>query len=268
MVPSVPLQTQYAVLMTAAGAVAIALGFRVFLPQVGLRDLIREFVRTDWKFLGVAWSVTMVVNQLAKFHVDTPFTGVIYAIEGSTVTLFQVVTAVPLTVYFAVVYLVGFPFVVLFTYYKLKADTDEEAYRYAIGYATLVLLATPFFLLFPVPVTSATLSDVEPLLYDLHPIVFAGTLATDTLMKSFPSLHTGLSLLAFLYARKTGDPRYVYLVGFLAGSIVVSTLYLGIHWITDAIFAAVLVGIAYRISQRVSVPDVDASVRKAVRARL
>lgn len=254
MFPAVPLESQFGVLMTAASLLALAAGRRLFLPHASPRGVLKEFLRTDWRYLGVAWTVTMGVNQLAKFHIDQPFTDAIYRIEGETVAMFQSVASLPLTVYFAVVYLVGFPFLVLFTYFKLKDEAEEQAYRYAVAYLVLVVLATPFFLLFPVPVTSATVPSVEPLLYDLHPVIFAGTLATDTLMKAFPSLHTGLSLLAVLYARKSDDPLYRRTTVVLAASIVVSTLYLGIHWITDAAFAAVLVAVAYRFSQWTPIP--------------
>lgn len=226
------------------------LAAHVFLPDLNLRREIVEFVHIDWKYIGLAWATTFGVNTLAKYHVDRTYTDVIYAIEGSSVAVFQTVTARPLTILFFAVYLIGLPFVTIFTYFKLKAHDPEQAHRYALGYATLVLLAAPFFVFFPVKVTGYSLVSVRPLLYDVNPIVMAGTFATDTLVKSFPSLHTGLSTLAAVYAWKT-DRAYAWVTTVVAGLIVVSTFYLGIHWITDAVVALVLVAIAYRISQRI-----------------
>ena len=266
MVLSVSAGTQYSLLVAVPCLVALALGKRVFLPEVSSLALVRDFLRTDWKFLGVAWAITYLVDTVAMhFHVTHTFTNTIYSIEGATVETFQAIASTPLTVLFTVVYLVGLPFVVLFTYFKVKAHDEEQAYRYALAYIFLVLFSVPFFILFPVKITSLYLSGVQPLMYQLSPIIQHGVYATDTLVKSFPSLHTGLSVLAFLYARKA-DRAYAYTIGVLTAGIVFSTLYLGVHWLTDAAFGVVLVLLAYYASQRVQDPtDPFASVKAALR---
>ena len=255
MFASLPLGTQFTLLVAVPSIAALLVGKRLFLPDQRFRTLFADFLRTDWKYLGVAWVVTELVNRLAlHFHVARTFTGAIYAIEGATVAVFQAFVSTPLTVLATGVYLVGFPFIVLFTYFKLKAHDEEEAYRYALAYITVVVCAVPFFLLFPVKVSSLYLSTVEPLMYELSPAIQYGIFSTDTLVKAFPSLHTGLSVLAALYAWKA-DTRYAYTATMLAAAIVLSTLYLGIHWVTDAAFAILLVWVAYRLSQRVSDPQ-------------
>jgi membrane-associated phospholipid phosphatase len=255
MFASLPLGTQFTLLVAVPSIAALLVGKRLFLPDQRFRTLFVDFLRTDWKYLGVAWVVTEIVNRLAlHFHVARTFTGAIYAIEGATVAVFQAFVSTPLTVLATGVYLVGFPFIVLFTYFKLKAHDEEEAYRYALAYITVVVCAVPFFLLFPVKVSSLYLSTVEPLMYELSPAIQYGIFSTDTLVKAFPSLHTGLSVLAALYAWKA-DTRYAYTATMLAAAIVLSTLYLGIHWVTDAAFAILLVWVAYRLSQRVSDPQ-------------
>ena len=178
------------------------------------------------------------------------YTTLIYAIEGSTIAVFQLVTTPSLTIFFTGVYLVGFPTLVLFTYVKLKACNEPAAHRYALAYVILVLLALPFFIWFPVGVPARYSGvAIQPLMYDLNPVIREGVLATDTLLKAFPSLHTGLSVLAALYSRHT-DRRYMSVAAASAGVIVLSTFYLGIHWLLDAVFAIVLAGIAYWLSRR------------------
>ncbi|WP_135830371.1 phosphatase PAP2 family protein [Halorussus halobius] len=263
---SLPLGLQFTLLVAVPSVAAMLVGKRLFIPDLRLRDLLREFLRTDWKYLGVAWVVTELVNTLAlHFHAPRTFTGVIYAVEGATVVAFQSVTTVPLTVLATGVYLVGFPFVVLFTYFKLKAHDEEEAHRYALAYVVVVVSAVPFFLLFPVKVSSLYLSTVDPLMYELSPAIQYGIFSTDTLVKAFPSLHAGLSVLAAVYARKAGA-RYAYTAGALAVAIVVSTLYLGVHWVTDLAFGVVLVWVAYRLSRRVSDPRWSVASRELVSA--
>jgi membrane-associated phospholipid phosphatase len=255
MYQSLPLGLQFTLIVAVPSVAALLVGKWLFIPDVGFREIILDFLRTDWKYLGVAWVVTEIVNTLAMhFHVARTFTGAIYAVEGATVVAFQAVTSTPLTVLATGVYLVGFPFVVLFTYFKLKAHDEEQAHRYALAYIIVVVCAVPFFLLFPVKVSSLYLSSVQPLMYELSPAIQYGIFSTDTLVKAFPSLHTGLSVLAALYARKA-DARYAYFAAGLAAAIVFSTLYLGVHWVTDAAFAVLLVWVAYRLSQRVSEPQ-------------
>lgn len=248
------LGTQFTLLVAVPSLASLLAGKLLFLPDEGFRTIAADFVRTDWRYLGVAWVVTEIVNTLAMhFHAPRTFTGAIYAVEGPTVVAFQAVASTPLTVLAAAVYLVGFPFVVLFTYFALKVHDEEEAHRYALAYIVVVVTAVPFFLLFPVKVSSLYLSNVEPLLYELSPAIRYGIFSTDTLVKAFPSLHTGLSVLAALYARKA-DARYANAVAVLAVAIVFSTLYLGVHWVLDAAAAVPLVWVAYRVSRRVSEP--------------
>ena len=254
MSPAIPPGTLFTLLVAVPSLVAFLLGKWIFLPKSSPRTIARDFLRTDWKYLGVAWGTTYVVNTLAMhFHVPRTFTSTIYDIEGGAVAAFQSMTTTPLTVLFTAVYLVGFPFIVLFTYFKLKAHDPEEAFRYALAYVFLVIMAVPFFILFPVKITSLYLYQVDPLMYELSPIIQQGIYATDTLVKAFPSLHAGLSVLAALYARKA-DAAYSWTASILAVAIVLSTLYLGIHWLTDLFFAVVLVVPAYYASRWIEDP--------------
>jgi hypothetical protein len=252
MVLAVSQATAYTLFVALASLVAMGVSAVVFLPRLDPVAFVKELLQTDWKYLGVAWIVTAGVNAVAhQFHADRTFTSVIYGLEGAVVAAFQTVASIPLTVFFTAAYLIGFPTIVLFTYFKLKAHDEREARRYALAYVVLVLLAVPFFVFFPVGIPALYAPvDIKPLIFQVSPIIRAGMLATDTMVKAFPSLHTGLSVLAALYARKANE-RYAATAFALAGVIVLSTFYLGIHWLTDAAFAVVLVGVAYVISRRI-----------------
>lgn len=229
-----------------------AIGARIFLPQIGLTGIARQFIDEDWKYLGLAWLTTQGVNHLSNYHIDLQFTDLIYAIEGERVALFQAWTHEWLTLLATGVYFVGFPFIVLFTYFVVKAEDRETARRYVVGYVATVLMALPFFIFFPVGVTAAR-ADVAPLIYDVHPIITAGTLSTDTLLKAFPSLHTGLSVLAAVYAHRA-DTQYGWTVTIIAALVVLSTFYGGIHWISDAVVAVIIALVADHLSRRIDDP--------------
>ncbi|WP_435333343.1 phosphatase PAP2 family protein [Haloarchaeobius sp. TZWWS8] len=259
--PSISAGTWFSLLVAVPTLLTFALGFRLFVPDTSPRRFLLELLTTDWKYLGFAWVVTFGVNTMAHYlYRGRAYTNVIYNLEGTTVLAFQAVTWEPLTYALTFVYLVGFPFVTLFTYWKLKAHDPEQARRYCAAYAMLVLMALPYFLAFPVAVTSEYLGHtaaggpvMRALMYDLHPVITEGITSTDTLVKSFPSLHTGISSLAAVYSRYTSRSYARLSVG-LTVAIIFSTFYLGIHWLTDAVFALVLVGIAFYASQRISDP--------------
>lgn len=257
MVAPLALETQFSLFMFVSTVAVLALGFRVSVPGTSLREVLVGFLRTDWKYIGVAWVITAGVNEAAhRFHADRLYTDVVYAAEGSAVLAFQAVTAPSITLVMSVLYLVGFPFLVLFTYFAVKAKSPREARRYALAYACLTLSALPFFLLVPVGITAYYLPAVDPLLYDLHPVIGAGIAATDTLVKAFPSLHAGLSVLAALYAREAGR-RYARGAWVLAAGITLSTLYLGIHWLSDIAFVVALVALAYAVSRLIDPVDLN-----------
>lgn len=254
---------QFAALLVAGTLTVFAIGARIFLPGTGLTGIASQFLREDWKYLGLAWIVTQGVNEISKYHIDLQFTGLIYAIEGERVAMFQAYTHPWLTLFFTGVYFIGFPFIVLFTYFVVKSHSREDARRYVAGYLTTTLLAVPFFVFFPVGVSAAR-ADVAPLIYDVHPIITAGTLSTDTLLKAFPSLHTGLSLLAALYGHRA-NRVYGWTISILAVLVVLSTFYGGIHWLSDAVVAVILALVAARLSRRIRDPaTIVADLRRRV----
>lgn len=261
MVPLHP-ETQFVLGVLAAAAIAFVVGSRVFLAGVGPVALVREFRRTDWRYAGLAGAVTLCGTVLVEhLHAAWSVTDYVYRLEGPTVAAFQsVATVVPewaayaLTGVLTAAYLVGFPFVVLFTYVKLKTHDETQARRYAMAYCVLVALAVPLFALFPVDVPGLYLLDVRPLMLDFNPVVRAG--ATATLAGTFPGLTTGLSVLAALYARDTTE-GYARVAAALAVVVVFSSLYLGVHWLTDAAVAAVLAGAVYRATRRLDADRLD-----------
>ncbi|HET7324205.1 MAG TPA: phosphatase PAP2 family protein, partial [Halococcus sp.] len=252
MVPVLPATTEYMLLVVVASLITMGVCTLAFMPRLRPVAFVKGLVYTDWKYIGVAWIVTAGVNALAhQFHAPQTFTWIIYELEGATVGAFQTIASPFLTTFFTAVYLAGLPTIVLFTYFKLKAHDEREARRYALGYVALVLLALPFFIFIPVGIPALYAPvDIKPLVFTLSPVIQTGMLATDTMVKAFPSLHTGLSVLAALYARKA-DQKYAIAASVFAGTIVLSTFYLGIHWLSDAVFAVVLVWVAYRISRRI-----------------
>lgn len=240
--------------------ISMQLVFAVVMPVIALLILwdhlflsktrmVQQFVKEDWKYFGVAWVATHFANKLAlRYRADEMFTPVIYRIEGEVVSYFQQFAFGPLTWLLAFAYFVLFPVIVLATYFKVKEADPYEAERYAIAYALTTSLSIPIFIFFPVEVTGYAVPGVEPLLYELHPVISGGIRHFDSLVKAFPSLHTGLAVLAALYSWKT-TRAYAYMATGSALLIIFSTFYLGIHWIVDAVAGFLLVVLVYTLSE-------------------
>lgn len=175
-------------------------------------------------------------------------------LEGTRVSVFQSLATPILTYFCGVVYLLGFPFLLIFTFILfLFSQNDEALKEYAITFMLIYLIAYVFYIFFPVNVTGHVLSGVAPLLYQLNPAILRiATFCSPGLDNCFPSLHAALSVMATIFILfKTDLRRYkVFAVGTTI-FILFSILYLGIHWITDMIGGIILALISYFVATRI-----------------
>jgi len=147
-------------------------------------------------------------------------------------------------------------FVSIFVFDQL--DDRRGLAMVLLGYAFNFLLVLPFYLVFPVRETfhfyTADLHSqaVQMLLDDIHPAIIEGYRAMSGLDNCFPSFHTSLAVTLALVAWHAGRPRYAWLVTLFAAANVLSTVYLGVHWVTD-VAAGLAVGVvAYVVARRAS----------------
>ncbi|MFC6772457.1 phosphatase PAP2 family protein, partial [Halorubrum pallidum] len=188
-------------------------------------------------------------------------TGLIWALEGNFVGWLQQTYATPeLTMYFSWVYVYGYAFLLAFpflAYLALPKTTTLKrllvayAFNYAIGLAlyTLVFAHGP-----------RNLDIGTSLLFTHNPNFSALTSEVNEATNVFPSLHTSLSVTVATFAVLTREeyPLWTPLAVWVAGSVVIATMYLGIHWLTDVIGGIVLaLGCVY-LSYRIVDPDAAA----------
>lgn len=181
-------------------------------------------------------------------------TGVIHGIEGTFVAQLQSALARPsLTAYFSVVYVYGYVFLLVFPLVAYLALSDREPFRllalaYTYNYAFGLVLYVLFVAYGP---RNLLPGAVESLLYTSWPESQLLTTQMNINTNVFPSLHTSLSTTVVLLASHTRRPypAWFYLSTAIAASIVVGTLYLGIHWGTDAL-AGVVLAIASVVAAR------------------
>ncbi len=203
-------------------------------------------------------------------------TGLIYAIEGDFVAWVQATFVSPeLTVYFSGIYVYGYVFLLVFPFVAYLALPDTTTLKrlivaYGLNYSIGLVIYTVVYAhgprnLMPDVVTS--------LLFTYNPDFMALTSEVNEAANVFPSLHTSLSVTVATFAVLTREeyPRWTPVALWLATSVVIATMYLGIHWLTDVIGGIALalgcVYLSYRFvdGEREGEPegDVDGDARGA-----
>ncbi|QSG15131.1 phosphatase PAP2 family protein [Halapricum desulfuricans] len=187
----------------------------------------------DVRYIAPPLIVSAIASMASKV---TPYplqTTAIYGFEGDLVALFQTVTHPVITQFFTFVYIGLYPLLLGLTYLALKRERGSRHIDYAFTYTAVVVAATPFFYFSPVGVTGYVVDGVQPLLYEGSGIIGASVTKIDTLQKAMPSLHLALAVTASLYAPK--QRGYKLLSWGVTALVAVSTLYLGIHWVSDLV---------------------------------
>lgn len=214
----------------------------------------RRFLIGFWPFFIPASLVYMLVQSQSSIvnmlgiSVNADYTGYLLMIEGDLVSHFQGFATPMLTYLNGFIYLMIFSFLMIFTFVILIYTHNLKALEeFTIAFIIIYLAAFPFYIFVPVTVTGHALPNVLPLLYDLSPIIDQGVRVVDPFLDNdFPSLHAALSVLALMVVvYRTDLYRYKVFAAVSTAAILFSTVYLGIHWITDLVAGAVLALVSY-----------------------
>lgn len=140
----------------------------------------------------------------------------------------------PVTHALTFVYIILFPLfgVGSMLVYGARRDWDSLK-RLLVGFGANYLAALPFYLLVPVNEAWAGGVGVRFLIPDVYPAFEAQYRGLSGLDNCFPSLHTSLALTYALVAWRTGYRRLAIILSAGAGLVMLSTLYLGVHWLLD-----------------------------------
>ncbi|SDF06670.1 phosphatase PAP2 family protein [Halorientalis regularis] len=189
---------------------------------------------------GFIRDVSTDLSQLIGVRI----TSTIHAIEGAFVGQIQTVASPALTTYFSNVYVYGYAFLMLFPLVAYLAIDDQRPMReltvaFILNYGIGLLCYLAFIAYGP---RNFMPDVVEPLLYTHWPRAQLLTSEINRNTNVFPSLHTSLSVTVALMAYRTRDayPYWLPVAVFMAGSVAVSTMYLGIHWGTDVVAGLLL----------------------------
>jgi len=232
--------------------ISISIGFFIFIPREFRQKKrgysIKRLINGYWPYTLFAIiiyglvEVQSPIQHKLNWFVTYNFTPYIYGIEGSLAIIFQSFVNTYLTYFMSFVYIIIFSFIISFNFIILAYTNNMEAFeQFTIAFVINYLVAFPFYVFVPIKATGYALPNMEPLLYNLHPIIYQGCIMADPLLdNSFPSLHTSLSVTAMLIIYSTNLKRYKIFTAISVPIIIFSTFYLGIHWILDAVSGIML----------------------------
>lgn len=242
--------------MCLLGTLGIARGNRLQQLRRDGRERLREAGPAI-----VALGATLLINGLVRdkiselsWIVGINITGYIHALEGGFVAWLQSFATPAATAYFSFVYVYGYTFILVFPLIAYLLHTDPEhlsqlAVAYGLNYVFGLVCYTVFVSYGP---RNLLVNQVEPLLYATYPQYQTLVSHVNTNTNVFPSLHTSLSLTAAAFAVRTRRtyPVWGVLAPALAVSIVLATMYLGIHWATDVVAGALLAALSVVLAER------------------
>ncbi len=229
--------------------------FRTIAPYAGLLAavLIANKIARD---IGpeISWLIGIRITDQLKtldgwllfplFGADTP----------QVVVWLQSIATPELTAYFSFAYIYGYVFLVVFplvAYFMLQDPVPlrRTIVAYGVNYLIGVICYVVFIAYGP---RNLIIESAEGLLYSQYAQYQFVTTAVNDETNVFPSLHASLAVTAALLAWTTRDKFSVWfpLATVLAVSVVISTMYLGIHWASDAVFGIALAWISVKAGRR------------------
>jgi len=226
---------------------------------VALRTELQSRLRESAPYLAVLIAVLAINSAIRDYAQEISWligwniTGAIEAVEGGFVAAIQSVQTELLTAYFSYVYVFGYVFLLIFPLLAYAALDDRTPFkRLVVAYSFNYLLGLLLYIVF-IAYGPRNVGVAENLLYITNPEYQFLTSAVNTNTNVFPSLHTSLSTTVAVFAYRTREayPIWFGLATGLAASIIVSTMYLGIHWGIDVLVGLGLAALCVSLARRV-----------------
>ena len=202
----------------------------------------RMALERTYRGLFIATAVIFALNAFESYHDDAvtaalgyDVTGWVHGLEGDIGAVLQRFASPAATWFFVFVYVVIFPVLMVAPVLLAAAEERLPAYRaFVKGIAMNYIVCFPFYLFCPVKEMWAGNPDrVRLLINDVSPRIIEAYRSTSALDNCLPSFHVSLSVTTALLACKTGPRPLAVVTGLAAGLVILSTVYLGVHWLTD-----------------------------------
>jgi len=207
--------------------------------------------------LGAVLVVNAIIREpvaQTSWLVGVNITPYIYALEGEFVARLQSFASVGLTTFFSYAYVFGYVYLLVFPLVAYAVLEDLRPLRtlvvaYSLNYALGLVCYVLFIAYGPRNLLSGS---VESLLYVYHPQYQPLVRQVNTNTNVFPSLHSSLSatVVGVAYGTRERYPAWLFIAAAIGLSVIVSTMYLGIHWLTDVVAGVALAAVSVALGRR------------------
>lgn len=208
----------------------------------------KDRIKNVWK-ISVLLIAVLLFNSYARDYTyiisqqyGIRLTGVVSKFEQPIIMSIQDIAFEELTMYFSYVYVYGYATLLIFpviAYFVL--DSTDYLKKLLTSYILNYSIGLVFYVAILLYGPRNVWTDIVTL-YNFQPEMQYITREVNDNTNLFPSLHTSLSTTVMLFAYKTKDQyTYWFFIATIIGtSVILSTVYLGIHWTFDVIGGIVL----------------------------
>ena len=245
--------TRLAVVLGILLPVSIAL----FIGRERLETTLSEW-RSRLRISGpvlVVLGIALIINRIMRRsepNVGFHMTSTIRDIEGEFILIFQEVATPELTTYFSWIYVYGYAYLLIFPAVAYFLLSDTRMFRrlltaYTLNYGLGLML---YLLVIAYGPRNIYAGELDTILYDYNYQYEHLTQEVNRNTNVFPSLHTSLSATVgiFAYLSRGEYLRWFPVAVVLAVSVIISTMYLGIHWAIDVVAGIVLAALCVWLS--------------------
>jgi membrane-associated phospholipid phosphatase len=224
--------------------------FRFSLPDVSLRSILRSDRRKSvllslavclfliFTMSIVAWTEIKASSLLEKSSIllRKDYTHIFAGFERYAILYSQRISNIVLTYFFAYFYIIVWPSLSISSFLVYSYSRDSAALKNLFkGILLSIAVVLPFFLLFPVRECWVSGIGARFLMNDISPALEKFLRPFSGIDNCFPSYHVLMSFTVFFVAYFSNHFRLAVILGILASLVGLSTIYLGIHWISDVI---------------------------------
>lgn len=257
---------------------------------VGPRRIVAAFGDFRWRLevaalplavlasvLVLRWGTADILPRLSERVVGVRITGYLFELERSLfgenpVAVLQSFQTPELTSYFVFIYIYGYAFLLLFPFLAYFAlDEMDELSTLIVAYTANYAIGLVCYVLFiAYGPRNHDARFFEGLLYNAFPEAGYLTYTVNESTNVFPSLHTSMAVTVFLLAivSRKQYPLWVPVSGVLAISVVLSTMYLGIHWFSDVVAGTILAAVSVYIGVNYSIHGITRTLQLYIDSQL
>jgi membrane-associated phospholipid phosphatase len=181
-----------------------------------------------------------IIDSTVTNWIGYDFAYNIQYIEGDIVSQFSQYWTPVLVYFFVIMYIAVYPFTLWFSPIYFIVNNQKKAMKtFAYGALFIYIIAIPFYLF--IPITNVyTFYNLESAFNNTFPTVENFFYITTTYNNCLPSLHVAMSILIAQSVHLTKNKKLSNFMYFCMASVIISVIYLAIHWIIDVICGALL----------------------------